>query len=356
MARSGVGYVDVAKAAEGLKARGEEPTVDKVRAQLGTGSKSTIAPLLKRWRTEVQGDPVDTAGLPRELVDALRDVYERVQAQAELEVQKVREESQYKQDNLERELALARSALSSRNQELEHLEQKLQQSQEEGGRLTQRLATALSDLEKSEFQRDEGIKRVAELKSTVEEMKSENRDIREHFEHFQQRSAEDRQQERDQARLVADQLRGQLAQLSEQCSVRDRELGNLQQQIEELRDRGRELERVNQSLVGELEASRVEAAENARLVTDLQQQLERKHSESEQAQSQLRAQEVQNAAAAREAQWQRSLADRLEEELVTLRKTVEALREENRTVLQEKAEFQGRLKQLERSQRQADTR
>ena len=46
MARAGVTYHDVAKAAEAIKSQRQEPTVDRVREHLGTGSKSTIAPLL----------------------------------------------------------------------------------------------------------------------------------------------------------------------------------------------------------------------------------------------------------------------------------------------------------------------
>ena len=66
MARAGVTYHDVAKAAEAIKSQRQEPTVDRVREHLGTGSKSTIAPLLKRWRSD-NGEAVDTGGLPNDL-------------------------------------------------------------------------------------------------------------------------------------------------------------------------------------------------------------------------------------------------------------------------------------------------
>ena len=48
MARTGVRYYDVAQAADALQEIGLEPTIDRVRERLGTGSKSTLAPLLKR--------------------------------------------------------------------------------------------------------------------------------------------------------------------------------------------------------------------------------------------------------------------------------------------------------------------
>ncbi|MDO8774232.1 MAG: DNA-binding protein, partial [Burkholderiaceae bacterium] len=50
MARAGILYSDVAKAASQLADSGKSPTVDTVRDAMGnTGSKSTIAPMLKRW-------------------------------------------------------------------------------------------------------------------------------------------------------------------------------------------------------------------------------------------------------------------------------------------------------------------
>ncbi|WP_043316322.1 DNA-binding protein [Microbulbifer sp. ARAS458-1] len=349
MARSGVGYIDIAKAAEALKQRGEEPTVDRVRAELGTGSKSTIAPLLKRWRTEVQGEVIDTGDLPRELVDALKELYGRVRAQADLEVEKIREESERIQGNLEQELAQTRSALSVRSAELEQLEQKLQVSEGEGRSLSRRLSTALSELEKSEFQRDEGAKRTEELKATVEELKAENRDIREHFEHYQQRMAEDRQQERDQARLVADQLRHQVASLGEQCAQRERSIAQLNQQLESAHNRCRELEAERQLLIADVEVQRGKLAETERSLLSLQQQLQQKSAECEQHLVQAGALDAQLSASIREVEWRQSLVDKLEIEVLALRDAVETLRQENRAALQEKAELQGRFRQLEQS-------
>ncbi|MGC8146171.1 DNA-binding protein, partial [Salmonella enterica] len=80
MARAGILYSQVAKAASQLAAAGKAPTIDTVREALGdTGSKSTIAPMLKRWKTEHQevvagGD----TGLPVDLVEAVKGVYQRL--------------------------------------------------------------------------------------------------------------------------------------------------------------------------------------------------------------------------------------------------------------------------------------
>ena len=57
MARAGILYSHVAKAAAQLTAAGKNATVDTVREALGgTGSKSTIAPMLKQWKAQHEGE------------------------------------------------------------------------------------------------------------------------------------------------------------------------------------------------------------------------------------------------------------------------------------------------------------
>src|SRR3569623_706175 len=82
MGRAGILYSHVAKAAAKLVADGKNPTVDNVREALGgTGSKSTIAPMLKRWKAEHTKDIVEAElGVPAELLQAIKGVYDKLQA------------------------------------------------------------------------------------------------------------------------------------------------------------------------------------------------------------------------------------------------------------------------------------
>jgi hypothetical protein len=67
MARAGVNYTDILKAAEYIQHDGHLPTVDRVRAYLGTGSKSAIAPLLKQWWEQNVADK-NAQSLPQDLL------------------------------------------------------------------------------------------------------------------------------------------------------------------------------------------------------------------------------------------------------------------------------------------------
>ncbi|PMV96507.1 MULTISPECIES: DNA-binding protein [unclassified Pseudomonas] len=109
MARSGVLYVHVAQAAAQLVAAGHNPTIDGIRAALGgTGSKSTIAPLLKRWKAAHPGTLAQAElGLPAELVLAVKGVYEKVQVEAALQLQNVVEAHQAETAALQEQLQQA---------------------------------------------------------------------------------------------------------------------------------------------------------------------------------------------------------------------------------------------------------
>lgn len=51
MARGGVNYTEVDEAACYLQGLGRNPTVDAIRERLGTGSRTTLAEHLKRWKS-----------------------------------------------------------------------------------------------------------------------------------------------------------------------------------------------------------------------------------------------------------------------------------------------------------------
>ncbi len=91
MARMGIRYEHVAAAAQALAEAGEVPTIDRVRASLGTGSKTTITRHLKAWRLARQHlattaaeptVPPDVGELPPIAVASLGQLWSELQAQA----------------------------------------------------------------------------------------------------------------------------------------------------------------------------------------------------------------------------------------------------------------------------------
>ena len=111
MGRAGITYIDVASVAGKLASQGKNPTVDSVREALGgTGSKSTIAPLLKQWRAKHQVDEAAAKSqLPPALLLAVKALYEQLQADADLRLNTAMEAQDLAQQTLcaERDTAIA---------------------------------------------------------------------------------------------------------------------------------------------------------------------------------------------------------------------------------------------------------
>ncbi|PIE82841.1 MAG: hypothetical protein CSA09_04640 [Candidatus Contendobacter odensis] len=69
MARSGIRYEDVQSAAESLLGRGLNPTIQRIREVLGTGSNTTISEHLKSWQQHMADTP--KAILPPSIPEAV---------------------------------------------------------------------------------------------------------------------------------------------------------------------------------------------------------------------------------------------------------------------------------------------
>jgi len=242
MARTGILYSDVMKAAQIVAADGRNPTVDSVREALGsTGSKSTIAPLLKRWKEEQQrdGGVKVEAGLPAELMEAMRGVYDKQQRdlaqQLDAAMQEHRTALAATQEQLKKaegerlKLLEVRTALT---QELRATQQALAQLKEEHHHRAVTLATLHSD--------NAGLtQRLADRGEEIAALNRQLAQVRSQFDHYQEASAAQRQEERQvqqqrESRLeqenaqLQQRLQGQQATLAQQ----DMRLAQLQREHE----------------------------------------------------------------------------------------------------------------------------
>jgi predicted AlkP superfamily phosphohydrolase/phosphomutase len=209
MGRIGVTYKDVVEAAVRIRKNEENPTVDRVRQYLGTGSKSTIAPFLKRWRSEHQLD-ADAPQLPDELARAVKNIHEQIQQQADIKIN----EAQHIFDSAKKELELR---IAERTAELDlsidqnkGLEEACKKLDGQKQSLEKSLDAAHLSLSKSNTRCEAYESKIDELKRVVDDLTVEKRDIRQNFEHFQQETARDRQHERDHFIQLNQQLQEQL--------------------------------------------------------------------------------------------------------------------------------------------------
>ena len=78
----GISEQDVFEAADKLLARGERPTIERVRNELGRGSPNTVNRLLDGWWTTLSAKHAskETLKLPPQFQSACERLYERILA------------------------------------------------------------------------------------------------------------------------------------------------------------------------------------------------------------------------------------------------------------------------------------
>ncbi|EDY86630.1 conserved hypothetical protein [gamma proteobacterium HTCC5015] len=348
MARAGITYYDVSKAAEAIKTQNQEPTVDRVREHLGTGSKSTIAPLLKRWRSD-NGELADVSGLPNDLVEVVKALHERVQQMADQRIAQSRNEFKASNEELRKELTEARNSIVQLTDRQQDVNAQLSQITEAKALQGKSLEEVRIKLATAEAQRDEALSRTAELKESVAELKQENKDIRDHFEHYQQRTAEDRQQEREQFHVVNQGLKDQIQDLQHQLIQAESRASELIDTNAHLQRQTHELEKANAMHKSTLDRQVVDIQNLEHQLNDASVKSREQQHKSEQLVDNIAALTSQKADVDKQVAVLSQALEATKTDMIAAQNRVGVLFDENKMILQEKAVIQGQFKQLQES-------
>lgn len=241
MARAGILYSQVAKAAAQLAAAGTNPTVDTVRAALGdTGSKGTIAPMLKQWKAQHQGETAAaSAGLPADLLEAVKGVYQRLEAGAQAQVEQLRTTHDQARQEVTQQLEVERAAGRQLRAEQDVLSAELAQVKAALGHERDERQHAAVAIAAQRAENDGQTQRLADRAAEVRLLTDQLAQARRQFDHFQEKAAEQRQRDRQgfEARIgtlerEALQLRTHLQEHQQAVAVLRAEKQGLQHQVE----------------------------------------------------------------------------------------------------------------------------
>lgn len=360
MARSGVNYIDISKAAKAIQDNNEEPTVDRVRARLGTGSKSTIGPLLKRWKEVTQKEEGDAsareevARLPDEIMHAASQLSERINALADERIAEADDEITDIKAECAHKLATAQTQIHTLTQQ--NSAQKIELSNNAAVITTLNSEQVVSNLTHAKLSStvEQQTKEINNLKREIDELKQEKKDIREHFEHFQAQTALDRDLEREQFRNQIHMLNNQLDEakrmntalttqnhtLDEKHTQLSNELTSLQLEAQHLTHtltiKTEELIQAHED-ISQAKDGALQAAHDFALVKTDVESLKRQLVETE---GRVTNERNKNNALEKEK-------EKLEGHMATLSHRVDILTDKNIEITQEKAVFEGQLKQLQ---------
>ncbi len=127
MNRLGITFEKVVEAAETIQAKGENPTIDRVRSFLGgTGSNTTIGKYLHNWRNQlVHTSSVGSSSTPPDPVQmAVKRVWQQIREETDAEILTIKEEAV-------RAVSIAEEKVLAEINEREQLAHKCQKQQEE---------------------------------------------------------------------------------------------------------------------------------------------------------------------------------------------------------------------------------
>lgn len=235
MARGGVNKVIVQKAREALLARGENPSIDAVRVELGnTGSKTTIHRYLKELdevdqrRSTPQQALSDELGelvsrLAQRLKEESEEQIERALAAADADKAELSEQlraSQTALSQLQQQFDIQLSALETESSELQTCRTTLQAEQTRNARLSQ----SNMDLEVRLKDKDEQIR-------SLEEKHLHARDA---LEHYRGAIKEQREQEQRRHEGQLQQIQMELRHLQQTLIIKQDELTQLNRDNERL--------------------------------------------------------------------------------------------------------------------------
>ncbi|MFJ4445086.1 DNA-binding protein [Pseudomonas sp. NPDC089422] len=228
MARGGINLALVRKAREALLSRGQNPSIDAIRIELGnTGSKTTIQRYLKEIESHDPRPSASPARLSDELTEIVGKMLERLleegnealaheRAAFEFERKGMKAESSTLQSHLEqaqREITKLQSALKTQDEELKTVQSSLQSEITRNARISQNC----SDLEV----------RIQEKDVQILSLEEKHAHARESLEHYRVAVKEQRDQDLNRHETQIYQMQQEVTVLQQTLMVKQEEATRL---------------------------------------------------------------------------------------------------------------------------------
>jgi chromosome segregation ATPase len=232
MARNGVSYSEVAEKATQLLAEGRNPSVERIRMLLGTGSTTTVANHLRQWKANQEATTLVSAkeNIPLELVAVMKGLWERVNNLSEEKITALEENHQ-----------LILSALQQTVEKYKTNNQRWQKLLEQWTLEKNQLATEKLTLEQAlEFTRQENASLHAKQDASLQQLQDKQERITElnrlqaqaqaNLEHYRESTREQRLLDQQQHEHQNQQLQSEIKSLKEQLIMQREKMSVLQQQ------------------------------------------------------------------------------------------------------------------------------
>lgn len=263
MARGGINKALVQKARQAILARGENPSIDAVRVELGnTGSKTTIHRYLKELEDAELGRDAGSIPLSQQLANLVGQLAAQLEDDAQAAVAQEREQLAREQLDFQSQARLAES--------------RIQQLESQGSGLTEQLQAGQQALQQEQHQRQQSEienarllqanrdleERLQDRDGQIRSLEEKHQHARDALEHYRQASKEQREQEQRRHESQVQQLQLELRQLQQTLIIKQDELTQLNRDNARLLAEARQLQK-EQHAQQQLLAQKIQALESA---------------------------------------------------------------------------------------------
>ena len=228
MARGGVNKALVSKARETLVSRGENPSIDAIRVELGnTGSKSTIHRYLREIEEEASARLDDETLLSQPIKELIGRLASALKQEAQAAIDESQSKHQHQVQSLTGRIQELEGSLASINKTLSEKEHKLQSTLAE---LKESKASeeALKAKEAKATQTEEKLRELlAEKQNQIESLEEKHRHSREAMEHYRQSVKEQRDQDQRMHEQHSQQFQSEIRALNQTLSVKQFDITQL---------------------------------------------------------------------------------------------------------------------------------
>lgn len=340
MGRNGVTFHDIAETVPKLIEQRKTPSIDNIREYLGTGSKSTIAKLLREWKAQQGMRPEDDSHLPPDLTELVKLLWDRVRQKADTQIANERQEFDAKITEIQQQYYQEHKLHKDLQQQHHVLEERLHQHIEDNKQLSATLI--IEQQEKVKL-----TERVASFEARRQENIAENdrlhqllKHAQDSLEHYQTATQQVRQEQSLLIEKQRSEYEQKLIQWQTQAQTAINEKSIFETQYQQLHQAHASLEDAHNTLI--IQQSPLKGAYER-----MQQDHEKLSQQYQEQSQQLEAKQHTIIELQVTLKTDTHKINGLEETLKKANDKVDTLRHELQFISQEKANLEGQFKQLQ---------
>ena len=224
MARAGIYKSEVLRARDKLLAAGRNPSIDAVREELGTGSKSTIHRYLKEIEEEEGGATGTRVAVSEAIQDLVGRLAARVNEEAEERVTAAQAKHAEQLSQQQQAAAALKTEAQSTRQQLEQTQRALAEENTAHAKTSETLSSKTLECTQLAQQVADLQERIAAEERHRQSLEEKHQHAREALEHFRTAAKEQREQDQRQFEQQIQFLQGELRAAKETVNAKQQEL------------------------------------------------------------------------------------------------------------------------------------